>query len=163
MSPSRVRLQMSRIEGAQLAQLVDDFRDLVGSERDLDDPAIGRLAPDAYPDDEDASHAFRDATRADLLDRRALDADVVKASLAPLRADIESLSEEEAFVTHDVSLGVDDVDPWLRTVTALRLVIAARLGIESDDDHDPEDPRYAVYDWLGYRLEVMIQAADELL
>ena len=55
------------------------------------------------------------------------------------------------------------IDAWLRTLTALRLVIANRLGIESDDDtHDPEDPRYGVYDWLGYRLDGLVRAADEL-
>ncbi len=41
--------------------------------------------------------------------------------------------------------------------------IAERLGIESDDDHDPDDARFGVYDWLGYRLELVIEAADALL
>ncbi len=40
-----------------------------------------------------------------------------------------------------------------------RLVLATRLGIRSDDDHDPADPRFGVYDWLGYRLDGLVQAA----
>nr|WP_235558969.1 DUF2017 family protein [Microbacterium sp. Leaf161] len=154
---------MARVEGAQLAQLVDDFRDLVGASRDVEDPAIGRLVPDAYPEDEESSRAFRDATREDLLDRRALDADIVRTALAGMRGDLAEMSHGEAFAEHDLDIPPSDIDAWLRTLTALRLVIAERLGIESDDDHDPDDPRFGVYDWLGYRLELTIDAADELL
>lgn len=163
MTELTVHVRMARVEGAQLAQLVDDFRELVGADRDATDPAIGRLAPDPYPDDEDASRSFRDATREELLDRRALDADVVRAALAELRGDLDSMSQSEAFTEHDLVIRQSDVDAWLRTLTALRLVIAERLGIESDDDHDPDDARFGVYDWLGYRLELTIEAADELL
>lgn len=163
MNEEVVHIRMTRVEAAQLAQLVDDFRELVGSDRDVTDPAIGRLAPDAYPEDEVASQAFRDATREDLLDRRALDADVVRTGLAGLRGDLDSMSQDEAFAEHDLAITPSDVDAWLRTLTALRLVIAERLGIENDEDHDPEDARFGVYDWLGYRLELTIEAADELL
>lgn len=163
MNEEVVHIRMARVEAAQLAQLVDDFRELVGSDRDVTDPAIGRLAPDAYPEDEVASQAFRDATRDDLLDRRALDADVVRTGLAGLRGEIDSMSQDEAFAEHDVAIAPSDVDAWLRTLTALRLVIAERLGVENDEDHDPEDARFGVYDWLGYRLELTIEAADELL
>lgn len=163
MTEQTVHVGMARVEGAQLARLVDDFRELVGSDRDASDPAIGRLAPNPYPDDEHASSAFRDATREDLLDRRALDADVVRAALAEFRGDLDSMSQGEAFAEHDVAIRQTDVDAWLRTLTALRLVIAERLGIENDDDQDPDDARFGVYDWLGYRLELIIEAADELL
>ena len=158
-----VRIRMARVEGAQLAQLVDDFRDLVGTNRDIQDPAIGRLVPDPYPEDEESSREFRDATRDDLLDRRALDADIVRTALAGMRGDLDEMSQSAAFAEHDLDIPPTDVDAWLRTLTALRLVIAERLGIESDGDHDPEDPRFGVYDWLGYRLELTIDAADELL
>lgn len=163
MSGATVHLRMARVEGAQLAQLVDDFRELVGSDRDVEDPAMRRLAPDPYPEDEHASRTFREATRDDLLDRRALDADVVRATLAGLRGDLDTMSHDEAFTEHDLAIGASDVDAWMRTLTALRLVIAERLGIEHDEDHDPEDARFGVYDWLGYRLELIIEAADELL
>ncbi|MFJ2541842.1 DUF2017 family protein [Microbacterium sp. NPDC087589] len=163
MSEPMVRMRMARVEGAQLAQLVDDFRELVGTNRDVEDPAIGRLVPDPYPEDEDSSRVFRDATRDDLLDRRALDADVVRNALAGMRGDLDEMSQNEAFAEHDLDILLSDIDAWMRTLTALRLVIAERLGIESDDDHDPEDPRFGIYDWLGYRLELIIEAADELL
>lgn len=163
MSAPMVRIRMARVEGAQLAQLVDDFRELVGANRDVEDPAIGRLVPDPYPGDEESSRSFREATRDDLLDRRTLDADIVRTALAGMRGDLGEMSQSEAFTEHDLDIPPSDIDAWMRTLTALRLVIAERLGIESDDDHDPEDPRFGVYDWLGYRLELTIDAADELL
>lgn len=163
MSEPMVRIRMARVEGAQLAQMIDEFRELVGASRDVEDPAIGRLIPDPYPEDEESSRAFRDATRDDLLDRRALDADIVRTALAPMRGDLGEMSQSEAFTEHDLDIPPSDIDAWMRTLTALRLVIAERLGIESDDDHDMEDPRFGVYDWLGYRLELTIDAADELL
>lgn len=163
MSDATVRMRMARVEGAQLAHLVDDFRELVGADRDVEDPAIARLVPDPYPEDDEASLAFRDATRDDLLDRRALDADIMRTALAGMRGDIGHMTQSEAFTEHDIDIPLSDVDAWMRTLTALRLVIAERLGIQSDDDHDPEDARYGVYDWLGYRLELTIEAADQLL
>ena len=35
-----------------------------------------------------------------------------------------------------------------------------RLGITTDEQ-TATDGRHDVYDWLGYRLELLIQAADE--
>lgn len=163
MTDLTVRVRMARVEGAQLVHLVDDFRELVGANRDVEDPAIGRLIPDPYPEDEDSSRAFRDATRDDLLDRRALDADIVRTALAWMRGDLGDMPRDEAFAEHDLDIPLSDVDAWMRTLTALRLVIAERLGIQNDDDHDPDDPRYGVYDWLGYRLELTVEAADRLL
>jgi hypothetical protein len=156
-----IEMRMARIEGIQLSRLVDDFVELVGADRDLTDPAVSRLAPDAYPDDTEASRGFREATRADLFDRRLHDAEVVRHALSALRTE-DDLSEADAFAEHDLRLTASDANAWLRTLTALRLVIAARLGIVRDDDHDPDDARYGVYDWLGYRLEVIVHAADEL-
>lgn len=163
MSEPIVRMRLARVEGIQLAQLVDDFRDLIGSDRDVSDPAIERLSPAPYPDDVEESRAFHEATRDDLLDRRALDAEVVRANLSSLRGDMYEISPADAVAEHELSIPYADVDAWLRTLTALRLVIAERLGIESDDDRDPDDARFDVYDWLGYRLELLIEAADEFL
>ncbi|GAT73060.1 hypothetical protein MHM582_1540 [Microbacterium sp. HM58-2] len=163
MTGGSVRLRMAVIEASQLGRLVDDLRDLVGAERDVDDPAVARLTPDAYPDDAGASQTFQETTRSDLLDRRSADAAVVAAGLAGLRADLSAISEQEAFAEHEVTIGSDQVDAWLRTLTALRLVIAERIGIVDEEENRADDARYGVYDWLAYRLESLVEAADELL
>lgn len=160
MTERAVLLSIARLEGIHLSRLVDDFAELVGSDRDASDPAIGRLTPNVYPDDADASRAFADSTRDDILDRRIADAATVRSALDGFDVDTDSLSEEEALASRDVIIPEVDIDAWLRTLTALRLVIASRLEITDDDQYDPEDPRYGVYTWLGYRLEGLIEAAD---
>ena len=162
MTERTVHLSIARLEGVHLSRLVDDFVELVSSGRDTNDPAIGRLTPNAYPEDADASRAFADITRDDILDRRVADAATVRSALDGFDVDMESLTEEEALAPRDVIIPDVDIDAWLRALTALRLVIASRLEITDDDQYDPDDPRYGVYNWLGYRLEGLIQAADDL-
>lgn len=163
MSEQSVTVQISAIEATQLARLVDDLGGLVGPDHDPADPAIARLAPSPYPDDDPAAISFHEATRHDLFTRRAHDAQVVGAALAALVIDLDDVDEQTAFAAQDLRIGTVDVDAWLRTLTALRLVLAERLGIENEQDQDDEDPAFGIYEWLGYRLEILIQAADELL
>jgi hypothetical protein len=149
------------IEEFHLGRLIEDFIELIGGSRDTSDPAVERLAPNPYPDDSEAAIDFADATRDDLLDRRLSDARQVRAALAAFPTGIDSLSEQDALDVREILITIDGVDAWLRTLTALRLVIATRLGITSDDQTSGEDGRYEVYEWVGYRLELIIQAADE--
>lgn len=159
-----ITMPLALVEGAQLARIVEDFLELLDAGDAPADPAFSRLAPDVYPEDAAASAAFAESTRSDLLGRRRTEADTVLSALTPFQVDLASLNEQDAFVTSEVSIPEADVDAWLRTLTALRLVLATRLGIvDEDEDRDPEDARYGVYDWLGYRLEVLIEAADELI
>ena len=48
----------------------------------------------------------------------------------------------------------------MRTLAAVRLVLAERLGIRQDGDDPGEDPRAFVYDWLGYLLESLVYATE---
>lgn len=48
---------------------------------------------------------------------------------------------------------------WLRTLAAVRLVLANRLDI-TDETEPLDDPRYGVYNWLGFRLEGLLEAID---
>lgn len=152
-----VLLTLTRIEATHLRDLVAQFADLVAESPGDADPAVARLTPDAYPDDPDASRELQQITRQELLTRRAHDAQKVQADLAR----IDHAELEEALSPVDVSIPADHLEPWMRTLAALRLVLASRLGISSDDDHDEDDPRFGLYDWLGYRLEGLIQVADE--
>lgn len=154
-----VVMEITYMEAAHLAGLVRQFRDLLsGYGQDAAapaDPAVARLVPDAYPDDRDAGRQFRGLTESGLLARRDHDAQVVLAALVergPGDADTDM------FV---VDLSDEQTEAWLRTLAALRLVLASRLGIHSESDHDDDDPRFGIYEWLGYRLEMLVQAADE--
>ncbi|MBF0814913.1 DUF2017 family protein [Microbacterium paludicola] len=148
-------MTLTRIEATHLAELLGQFAELVGSSPAIPDPALERLTPDVYPEDAEASREFRSLTRSDLLRRRAEDARVVLDGLA-------AIEHEDELAPVEVSVDAAQLRAWMRTLAAVRLVIADRLGIVDDDeDRDPDDPRYGVYDWLGYRLELLVQTAEQ--
>ncbi|WP_279366856.1 DUF2017 family protein [Microbacterium testaceum] len=154
MSERVVVLEISGLEALHLAGIVGQFRDLLADSRAGEDPAVERLLPDAYPDDAAASREFRRLTGGDLLERRSQDVATVLHTLGLDGADLDPDA------TIAVALGETEALAWMRTLSALRLVMATRLGIQNDDDHDPEDPRYGVYDWIGYRLDGLVAALD---
>jgi hypothetical protein len=164
MTPS-TSLVLTTIEVAQLNALVQDFVALVDEGGDGRDPGLDRLTPDAYPDDPRAAEDFRGVTRADLLARRTDDAGVVLRALASTGgpAEVVALDEQDAVLPRTVDLDADDAAAWMRTLTAIRLVLASRLGIVTEDDADPDDPRYFLYEWLGATLDRVVSAASDLL
>jgi hypothetical protein len=153
-----VVLEMSGLEALHLAGIVGQFRAVIADTRRDDDPAIARLLPDAYPDDNDASAEFRRLTGDDLLGRRTRDAETVLRTLGMDGGDLQPDSDPDATLT--VALGEDEAMSWMRTLSAVRLVMATRLGIHSEDDHQPDDPRFGIYDWIGYRLDGLVSALD---
>jgi len=166
MTPRIVVLELAQLEAAHLSDLLVQFADLIRAsapEAPLEDPAVARLVPDAYRDDPEAASEFRGLTQADLLDRRRADAETVLASLQQDGVTLRphELHESSALEAMTVRLDPGQTAAWLRTLTALRLVLAARLGIAQEDDRDPEDPRFGVYDWLGFRLEGLLQAMED--
>ncbi len=120
---------------------------------DRDDPAIGRLFPAGYRDDPAADEEFRSLTEASMRRAKAVDAHHV---LDALRG-----------AGDDVGITMGEVGAWLRTTNALRIVLGARLGIETAEhaeavDSLPEDhPAYwtvEVYQWLGYVQTALLDA-----
>ena len=114
------------------------------------DPALARLLPDAYADDDAAAAEFRRFTEQDLRAGKRANAGVVLASLAP------HLDDGGRLV-----LDRDQVDAWLGTLNDLRLVLATRLGVteETDLDPDADDPNAQalhVYGWLGWLQESLL-------
>jgi hypothetical protein len=109
------------------------------------DPALARLLPDAYRGDDEAASEHRRLTERGLVDRKVANAQVVLASLEQ----------------REVRLDPGGVQSWLRTLTDLRLTIAARLQIEEDGDEGiGDDALLAVYDWLGYLQGTLVATID---
>ncbi len=114
------------------------------------DPAVARLLPDAYRDDADSSDEFRRLTEHALVTRKI--------------ANLTVLSQTTAQVG-ELLLNAEEQQAWLRALTDVRLVIASRLGIETDD-HEPRPQTdeqfmlYDVYDWLGSVQGSLIDALD---
>ena len=158
MPGSDISVAMQAVEVHQLADLVGQFLSLLRDSEPADRPAphgdpLARLTPAVYPQDPEASAEFAAATRDDLLDRRADDARIVRDGL-------DTLLDGETAIPAELTIPAAHIEAWLRTLAALRLVIASRLGIEDEPAPDPGDPRLGVYEWLGYRLELLVESAD---
>lgn len=154
MSDHVLLLSLAPMEVAGLRALIEEFGGLL-SDTAENDELLAPLSPVAYRDDEDAQREFRRLTEGDLLARRRDDAQLVARDLAAPTLDEDS--------EDPVELAIDEagVDAWMRTLSAIRLIVGTRLGV-IDDDHDPEDPRYGVFDWLGYRLSALVDASDAI-
>lgn len=130
-----------------------------GSDELPEDPALAALFPNAFEDTEEAAQ-FRRVTEQGLINRKLQDAMQVTGDLGLGRADPDSAVE--------VSITEASLLPWLRTVTSLRIALAARIGIGSDADHDrlidDEDTRgtVMVYDWLAGLLESIVVLTEVL-
>lgn len=107
-----------------------------GTPREPDDPAALRLLPDASRDDDDVAAEFRHLTQTDLAAAkvRGLErfADVVEgASLDDVDDDAADDDLDDRGV---VLVTRDDARQVAAALTDVRLVVAQRLGLETDDD-----------------------------
>lgn len=160
MSTRDLTLRLSSIECLHLDDLLAQLTAAIAASEEKPDPAVARFTPTPYPEDPAAAEEFTAATRDELLDRRTADAAIVREALAPLLPADEGPGDEPP-ENIDIIIRHRDLDAWLRALNSLRLVIATRLGITTDEvAGDSADPRFAVYDWLAYRLDELIAIAD---
>ena len=138
-----VELRLSREERSLLAGVVAELRALL--EGVPSDPSLRRLFPPAYDEVED-EQAYRELMGGELLAGRLAALEVVAGTL-----DRERLDAEQA-------------DSWLRALNDLRLVLGTRLDVQEDTfadelrQDDPRAPALAIYAYLSWMQEQLIQA-----
>ncbi|MCL8251480.1 DUF2017 domain-containing protein [Aeromicrobium fastidiosum] len=136
-----------------------------------EDPVLQRLLPDAYRDDPDDAGEFRRFTERSLTSAKVLNAETLIGSLVDGGLTFGELPDELTGDEGDrveVELDAGEVQAWLRALTDVRLSLAVRLGIETDDDAfhvaQSEDAAIAamsdIFDWLGYVQETLVSALD---
>ena len=131
-----------------------------GSDAPPDDPALARLFPDAYEGTQESSQ-FRRVTEQGLLNRKLQDALDVSGALG--LGSIPGPDAEPSPV--EVEVTEASLPAWVRTLTSLRLAIAARLGLEHEPDHArlsaDEETRgtLLVYDWLAAIIDSLLRMA----
>lgn len=126
------------------------------------DPALARLFPEAYGDDDDErrelSSEFRRFTENDLRSRKRADAMAVVRTLDGLAA-----GGGGGVV---LKLTPDDCQHWLGALNDLRLTIGTRLEVSDEDeggelyrlpDSDPRKPMVMAYLWLGALQETLVE------
>jgi len=137
-----VRLTLNANEQLLLRDLLDDLEPLLA---DPDDPALRRLFPPAYSDDEN-DEQYRSLVRDQLVTGRA-------KALATMRATLGS-----------DTLDLEQADEWLRALNDLRLVLGTRLEVSEEIDYediDVEEPRgrdLAIYGYLAWLQEQLVDA-----
>jgi hypothetical protein len=136
-----LRVQLADSESHLLAGLIEDFAAML-TEADGTDPAMQRLYPDGYSDDDEASTEFRDLVQADLTTARTGRLQACRAEL-PDGSGTITLSEEAA-------------DRWLRVLNDLRLTLGVRLGVTEEDELDSADPLANIYSWLSAVQDLLI-------
>ncbi|MDX2728433.1 MULTISPECIES: DUF2017 domain-containing protein [Streptomyces] len=127
------------------------------------DPALARLFPEAYGDDDSelraASAEFRRYTENDLRSRKRDDALAVVRTLDAIPA-----GEDGGILT----LTADECRNWLGALNDLRLTIGTRLDVSDQDeggegslyrlpDSDPRKPMVMAYLWLGALQETLVE------
>jgi Domain of unknown function (DUF2017) len=176
---SRQLIELLRDDGRR-GQHSDALESLFDFDQPIEppqDPVLARLLPAAY-DDEEMAAEFRRFTERGLRDAKVAQATTVikslergglgedEITLVPDSADLADAGFDDS-ADVEVDLDSDAVLAWLRCLTDLRLALAERLEIGDEDMSayerlDEDDPRagmYAVYSWLGYLQETLVDAA----
>ena len=128
-----------------MRSVVGQLRALVVEDADAD---LRRLYPTAYANDPAADAEFRAFVHDDLVARRLEAIDTVTTTI-----DEEHLDEAQ--------LGA-----WMGVVNDLRLVLGTRLDISEEldlaavADDDPEVATFALYSYLSWLLEQMVEAIN---
>lgn len=146
----------SESEPDPLAQLIG----MTGPVQPPEDPVLARLLPDAYRDDPVEAAEFRRFTEQSL---SSVKVDNARAVIESLEAG--GLAESAKHV--EVELDDAAVMSWLRALTDIRIALAVRLGIETEEDAErlaesDDEATVAmgdVFDWLGFVQETLVHVA----
>ena len=151
-----VRIVLETEEAMLLSELADQV-DSVLLLGEADDPALGRLLPNAYPEDLEASDEFTRYTRESLVDGKRQAAQSVRDATAVEHPDDGVVQ---------IELDQAQAWGWLTFLTDLRLILAERVGLDDDeDDADVEtrdDYLRAAYEWAGFVQGSMLEVLDPI-
>lgn len=128
-----------------VASLVDQLRHVLSADDLADEPSVRRLFPSAYADDAARDTEYRELVHDDLLAARLGALEVVASTV-----DANHLDEDQLLA-------------WMGAVNDLRLVLGTRLDVSEDtlgdpDPGDPDAPGLAVYHYLSFLLESIVDA-----
>jgi uncharacterized protein DUF2017 len=139
-------LRLSDEERELLRSIPPQMREALAM--DPTDPALARLYPTAYPEDAERDAEYRRLMGDELAEGRLEALDTLEASIDARRLD------------HDQALA------WTRSINDVRLLLGTKLDVTEDQSSqqlDPEDPRapaLALYHYLSYLEEQLVEALD---
>ena len=109
------------------------------------DPMLRRVFPVAHTSDESVNEAYRDLVQSDLLRTRR-----------------EALERVSA-TANDAELDRATLETWMIGLNTVRLVLGTRLDVSEDgfpqlEPDDPELPAWALYEFLGVFVGMVVDA-----
>lgn len=134
-------------------ETVDPLEALVGmgggAAETPEDPALRRLLPDAYGDDESAAEF-----------RRLMDGELRRTKTVALERVLATATDRR------IALSVEDAEMWLQALNDVRLVLGVRLDVQEDMEAlvasmSPDDERWALlyaYDRLTRLQDALVDA-----
>jgi Domain of unknown function (DUF2017) len=140
------RVRLPAEERDILAALPGQLRDAL----DAGEPTLYRLFPPAFADDDAGNADYARLVGATLMDGK-------RAALSELER-----------TAHAESLTDDELRTWLGGLESLRLVLGTQLDVSEEsygpfDHDDPDAPRLALYHWLSWLQEEVVQALSASL
>ena len=138
-------LRLPESERQLVSSLVGQLRGVLTGDHVTGDPGLRRLFPSAYADDAARDAEYREMVHDDLLAARLGALDVVEATVGAANVDEAQLLA------------------WMGAINDLRLVLGTRLDVSEEtafdaDPDDPEAPALAVYQYLSFLLESIVDA-----
>jgi hypothetical protein len=165
-------------EGDGQSHQVDPLLHLVGiSSADSlpEDPVLRRLLPNAY-DDERAAGEFRRYTEHGLREKKKAHALTIYEALLPQDEEWSGDTPLDKG-SIEISFPESDAMAWLGGLNDLRLALAVRLGIGTENgaptpaeqhqkyelmvESDPMKAVYAVYSWIGWLQQSLLETISE--
>lgn len=144
-------------------ELIPDLLDSVGAAEG--DPAVRRLTPSAYPDDQEAQEEYGRMINPELERERKADRRILNDLLAAReRVAVSGKKSQKTESPGTKALSAEDADGLLRVMNESRLTLAARLGIEDEswekppESPDQEAPHLMLLRYLTYLQEALIDA-----
>lgn len=139
-------------DGTYRVELPDEERDVLASlpaqlreALDAGEPTLYRLFPPAHANDDAANEDYARLVGPALVDGK-----------------LRALAELER-TAHATRLDEDELGAWLGALESLRLALGTQLDVTEGsygalDADDPDAPRLALYHWLSWLQEEVVQA-----
>lgn len=141
------QIRLPRGERDVLRALPDQLRLLL----DEEDASLRRMFPPAYQDDPEANAEYERLVHNDLRRRHLQALEVLEGTIDAERLDVEQMQA------------------WLAALNDMRLVLGTKLDVSEDldpdsvPDDDPEAHAHALYYYLGWLQEQVVEALGSSL
>lgn len=140
-------LRLPQAERDVLRRLAEELREMLPTA----DSAVGRLFPPAYSDDAEANEEYARLMHDDLVAQRLAAVDTFERTVGARR-----VTEEELVA-------------WMGAVNDLRLVLGTKLDVTEEmydeplDERTPNAAQLAIYHYLGWLEEQLVEALSSTL